>query len=61
MTSRRHPSTYSSADVVTLLQAQRAQAKRRLRVLHQKANELAKEIESMERQLADIDSAENAL
>ena len=38
MTSRRHPSTYSSAEVVTLLQAQRAQAKRRLRVLHQKAN-----------------------
>ncbi|HME75043.1 MAG TPA: hypothetical protein VKI00_05090 [Mycobacterium sp.] len=59
--SRRHPSSYSSAELVTSLQAQKVQAKRRLRVLRQRADELAAEIEVMEDQLVDIDRAERNL
>jgi cell division protein FtsB len=60
-TSRRHPSSYSSAELATSLQVQRVQTKRRLRALRQKADELAAEITLLEDQLTDIDRAERNL
>jgi len=60
-TSRRHTSSYSSAELATSLQVQRVQTKRRLRALRQKADELAAEITLLEDQLTDIDRAERNL
>lgn len=61
---RQRSSSYLLDEFATSLQAQRAQAERRLRVLTQKADELGKQtdelgkqIKALERQLAQIDRA----
>jgi chromosome segregation ATPase len=63
-TSHYQRSSYLLDEFATSLQAQRAQAERRLRVLSQKADELGKEtdklgaqIKALERQLVRIDRA----